>query len=64
MTKQYEKACGIDVHNRFLIGTILNRDSSMIQARFDRTIDGILSLRNWIVENKCPVVGCESTNSF
>lgn len=36
----------------------------MIQARFDRTIDGILSLRNWIVENKCPVVGCESTNSF
>jgi transposase len=64
MTEVYEKAGGIDVHNKFLVGTILSRDGSTIQARFDRTPDGILSLHDWIVENKCPVVACESTNSF
>ena len=64
MTTIYEKAAGLDVHNRFIIGTILTLNGNKDQRRFERTIDGIQSLRDWITENKCPVVACESTNSF
>ncbi len=64
MTTIYEKAAGLDIHNRFIIGTILTLNGKKDQRRFERTIDGIQSLRDWITENKCPVVACESTNSF
>lgn len=64
MSEMYNKAGGLDIHNKFVIGTILGIDGSKIQRRFDRTIEGILSLREWITENDCPVVACESTNAF
>jgi len=64
MTTEYEKAGGIDIHKSFLIVTILGKDGSKLQARFDRNEESLLHLRDWIAENKCPVVACESTNSF
>ena len=64
MTELYQKAGGLDIHNRFIVGTIISIDGTKVQQRFNRTIEGLLSLHDWIAEHKCPVVACESTNSF
>jgi len=64
MTTIYEKAAGLDIHNHFIIGTIVTLNGEKVQRRFDRTIEGTQLLRDWIAENDCPIVACESTNSF
>ena len=64
MTELYQSAGGLDIHNRFIVGTIISIDGTKVQQRFNRTIEGLLSLHDWIAEHKCPVVACESTNSF
>lgn len=64
MYESYEVAAGLDIHNQFIVGTLLTRHGYKDQKRFPRTTDGLLSLRTWICEHKCPVVACESTNTF
>jgi transposase len=58
------KACGLDLHKRFLIATILSRSDEMAQKRFERNDQGILDLKSWIIEKQCDVVACESTSDF
>jgi transposase len=57
-------AAGLDIHKRFLIATILNLNGVKLQQRFDRTMQGILALKDWILINKCQVVACESTSDY
>ncbi|MDD3246406.1 MAG: IS110 family transposase [Methanosarcina sp.] len=64
MAGEINKSCGLDIHKRFLIATILSRSGEKQQQRFDRDEDGILSLRNWVTSEKCDVVACESTSDF
>ncbi|AKB38122.1 Mobile element protein [Methanosarcina siciliae C2J] len=64
MAGEINKSCGLDIHKRFLIATILCRSGEKQQQRFDRDEDGILSLRNWVTSEKCDVVACESTSDF
>lgn len=65
MIDQYEIACGLDIHKQFIVGTISSsQDRIVAQQRFERSIDGLLSLSHWVSENKCQVVACESTNTF
>ncbi|AKB46604.1 Mobile element protein [Methanosarcina sp. Kolksee] len=58
------KSCGLDIHKRFLIATILSKSGEKQQQRFDRNDEGILALKNWVVSEECDVVACESTSDF
>ena len=64
MTTDYQIAAGLDVHKRFIIATILWTNGSKLQEKFDRTVQGLLALKNWILEHKCQVVACESTSDY
>jgi transposase len=64
MEKQWNKVCRADIHKKFLIATILSRDGTKIVERFGMTIDDLLRVRNWIMENKCENVAVESTGIY
>lgn len=64
MTENYEIAAGLDIHKKFIVATILSTQELKIQQRFERTLQGLLALKSWIIEHKCQVVACESTNNF
>ena len=56
MTQEYEIAAGLDIHKQFLVATILSIHGLKIQQRFDRTMQGLLALKDWVIEHKCQVV--------
>jgi transposase len=58
------KSCGLDIHKRFLIATILSKSGEKQQRRLDRNDDGILALKKWVISEECDVVACESTSDF
>jgi transposase len=64
MEPQRNKVCGIDVHKRFLIATILSRDGKKDTKRFSVTLEDLLKFRDWIIENGCEQVAIESTGIY
>ena len=58
------KACGLDIHKQFFIATILSRYDEKQQLRLNRDSEGIITLKNLVLSEKCGVVACESTNDF
>jgi transposase len=64
MTTEYKIAAGLDIHKQFIIATILTVNGLKFQQRYERTMQGLLALKNWILDHKCEVVACESTNNF
>ena len=64
MAEDYTIAAGLDIHKRFLIATILFGNGVKLQQRFERTMQGILALKDWILTNKCQVVACESISDY
>ena len=52
MELQRNKVCGIDVHKRFLIATILSRDGKKDTQRFSITLEDLLKFRDWVIENE------------
>lgn len=64
MTNDYTVAAGLDVHKKFIQATILWKSGTKIQQQFNRTTQGILALRDWILDYKCDVVACESTSDY
>jgi transposase len=64
MTENYNVAAGLDIHKQFMIATVLTISGLKFQQRFERTMQGLLALKYWILEHKCEVVACESTNNF
>ena len=64
MELQKNKVCGIDVHKRFLIATILCRDGKKDTQRFSVTLEDLLKFRDWVIENGCEQVAIESTGIY
>ena len=64
MSEIVNKSCGLDIHKHFFIATILSISGEKQQQRFARDDDGILTLKNWVISEKCDVVACESTSDF
>ncbi|MGV8078331.1 MAG: IS110 family transposase [Methanosarcina sp.] len=64
MIEVINKACGLDIHKLFFIATILSRSGEKLHKRLNRDEDGILSLKDWVISEKCDVVACESTSDF
>ncbi|MFB3765483.1 MAG: helix-turn-helix domain-containing protein [Methanotrichaceae archaeon] len=58
------KVCGVDVHKKFLVATILSRDGTKDTKRFSMAIDGLLRFRDWVIGNNCGQVALESTGIY
>ena len=64
MSGKREIACGVDVHNKFIVSTILSSDGQKLQERFDTTLDDLLKFKHWLKENGCHKVAVESTGNY
>jgi transposase len=64
MSGKREIACGVDVHNRFLVATILSSDGLKLQNRFDTTLKELLKFKHWLKEHGCHKVAVESTANY
>jgi transposase len=59
-----KKACGADIHKKFLVATILSRDGTQISERFGMMLDDILKFKEWVIANNCEQVAVESTGVY
>jgi len=64
MSGKREIACGVDVHNEFIVATILSSDGFKLQARFETCLEDLLKFKNWLKENGCHKVALESTGNY
>ena len=67
MGKTIPVCCGVDVHKKFLIATILTGDyliPQFIQKHFGTSYRNLLAFRQWLLENGCKDVCMESTGKY
>lgn len=64
MEVQRNKVCGVDVHKRFLVATILSGDGAKQTQRFRINPDELSQFRTWVIENGCEQVAVESTGIY
>jgi transposase len=64
MSGKREIACGVDVHNKFIVATILSSDGLKLQNRFETSLEDLLKFKNWLKENGCHKVALESTGNY
>ena len=64
MEQQRNKVCGVDIHKKFLVATILTRDGTKLQKRFATDIDDLLNFRDWVIRENCECVAIESTGVY
>jgi len=64
MSGKREIACGVDVHNKFIVATILSSDGLRVQDRFDTNLEDLLKFKYWLKENGCHKVALESTGNY
>ena len=67
MKLTYPVCCGVDVHKTFLVATIITSDSvtpKYKQKRFSTFYSGLLSFKQWLLENNCKDVCMESTGKY
>jgi transposase len=64
MNTRVEKACGIDVHQAFLVATIVTSAGTKDTREFSTCLDGLMDLRTGILENGCQRVAIESTGIY
>ena len=64
MNEQLNVVCGADIHQRFLVATILCRDGRKWTKRFLMNVNGLLDFKAWLMSNGCQKVAVESTGRF
>jgi len=64
MNVHVEKACGIDIHQAFLMATVLDLAGTKDTRRFSTSIEDLLNLREWLLDQKCQRVAIESTGIY
>ena len=64
MTEDIKVSVGLDLHKKFILATVLWQTGQMIQERFDRTKEGLFSLKAWVTGYHADVVACESTSDY
>lgn len=64
MIETRNKACGIDVHKRILVATLLSRNGEKTTRSFPNTVEGCVDIRTWVSDEKCDVVAFESTSIY
>ena len=64
MSKKRNKVCGIDVHKRFLVASILDNEGNCETKRFEQDLDELISFKNWILDSGCESVAMEFTAEY
>lgn len=64
MSGKKEIACGVDVHNKFIMATILSSGGLKLQNRFETSLEDLLKFKSWLKENGCHKVALESTGNY
>ena len=64
MSGKREIACGVDIHNKFIVATILSSDGLKLQDRFETNLEELLKFKDWLKENGCHKVALESTGNY
>jgi transposase len=64
MERSRSKVCGIDVHKRFLVATILERNGLKKTEKFQNNLEHLLKIREWIITEQCQAVAFESTGEY
>jgi len=64
MTVNIKVAVGLDLHKKFILATVLEQSGQMSQERFDRTKEGLFSLKAWVMGYHADVIACESTSDY
>ncbi len=64
MNIRVEKACGIDMHQAFLMATMLDLAGTKDTRRFSTCIEDLLNLKEWLADSKCQRVAIESTGVY
>jgi len=64
MSTAKRKVCGVDVHKKFLVATILDREGNSEIRRIPQTQESLLSFREWIQSENCESVAFESTADY
>lgn len=57
-------SCGLDVHKSSISGAILTSEGTSVTQKFSTTIDGLLEMKEWIVNYHCERVLMEATGIF
>ena len=63
----YSKACGIDVHKRFIVAVICDSSSAnpkYIRKRFSTFNNQLIAFRNWLIDNDGQNLCMESTGKY
>ena len=63
----HSKACGVDVHKRFIIAVICDSSSAnpkYIRKRFSTFNNQLIAFKNWLIEHDCQNVCMESTGKY
>jgi transposase len=64
MSTERRKVCGIDVHKKFLVATILDREGTSETRRISQNTESLIELRTWIQSENCESVAFESTADY
>ncbi len=68
MKVTYQTCCGVDVHKRFLVATIIKTtggiEPSYQKKRFSTFNSSILEFKQWLLDNGCHDVCMESTGKY
>jgi transposase len=59
-----EKACGLDIHKRFILAAVIDQDGGVTERRVNRTQTDLFALKEWVLFHGCEVVACESTSDY
>lgn len=63
----YSKACGVDVHKRFIVAVICDSSSAKpkyIRKRFSTFNNQLIAFKNWLIDHDCQNVCMESTGKY
>ena len=67
MDKTIPICCGVDVHKKFLVATILTGDYLIPQCKqkhFGTSFRNLLAFKQWLLDNNCKDVCVESTGKY
>ncbi len=67
MGKTIPICCGVDVHKKFLVATILTGDYLIPQCKqkhFGISFRNLLAFKQWLLDNNCKDVCMESTGKY
>jgi len=67
MGKTIPICCGVDVHKKFLVATILTGDYLIPQCKqkhFGTSFKNLLAFKQWLLDNNCKDVCMESTGKY